>query len=123
MKMEFGHKTITCLVVTALVAGWCRGGHARTLTNGLLCHLTFDNNYTDDSGNSINGTPSGTPAFVAGKIGSGAVSFTTLQDGSEIDYVSLGYPPQLQFDTSQNFSVSFWTSYTNQIDDPPFISN
>ena len=123
MKMEFGHKTITCILVTALVAGWCRGGHASTLTNGLLCHLTFDNNYTDDSGNSINGTPSGTPAFVAGKIGSGAVSFTTLQDGSEIDYVSLGYPPQLQFDGSQNFSVSFWTSYTNQIDDPPFISN
>jgi hypothetical protein len=123
MKMNMGHKTSTCLLATALVAGWCNGGHASTLTNSLLCHLTFDNNYNDDSGNSINGTPSGTPTFVAGKIGAGAVSLTTLQDASEIDYVSLGYPPQLQFDGSQSFSVSFWTSYTNQIDDPPFISN
>ena len=60
---------------------------------------------------------------MAGKIGAGAVSLTTLQDGSEIDYVSLGYPTQLQFDGAENFSISFWTSYTNQFDDPPFISN
>ena len=123
MKIKFGNKASTCLLVTALVAGWCNGGRAGNLTNGLLCHLTFDNNYNDDSGNGINGTPSGTPTFVAGKIGSGAVSFTTLADGSEIDYVTLGYPAQLQFDGSENFSVSFWTSYTNQYDDPPFISN
>jgi hypothetical protein len=123
MKIKFGNKTSTCLLVTALVAGWCNGVHAGNLTNSLLCHLTFDNNYNDDSGNGINGTPSGTPTFGAGKIGSGAVSLTTLQDGSEIDYVTLGYPPQLQFDGAVSFSVSFWTCYTNQYDDPPFISN
>jgi hypothetical protein len=94
-----------------------------SLTNGLLVHLTFDGNYNDDSGNQINGTPEGNPLIVPGFIGSGAVSVTTLQDGSEFDYVSLGYPPQLMFDTTESFSVSFWTSYTNQMDDPPFISN
>ncbi len=111
------------LGLLALLAGWHGESSAGNLTNGLLCHLTFDNNYNDDSGNALNGTPVGTPTFVPGKIGSGAVSVTTLKDGSEIDYVTLGYPSLLQFDTTENFSVSFWTSYTNQVDDPPFISN
>lgn len=123
MKTRLAHITPTCLLAAALIAGGCSVGLAGNLTNGLVCHLTFDNNYNDDSGNGINGTPNGTPTFVAGKIGAGAVSLTTLQDGSEIDYVSLGYPTQLQFDGAENFSISFWTSYTNQFDDPPFISN
>jgi len=96
---------------------------ASTLTNGLICHFTFDNTYNDDSGNGINGTPMGAPLFVPGKIGSGALSVTTLANGQEFDYVTLGYPTLLQFDDTENFSVSFWTSYTNQFDDPPFISN
>ena len=121
--MKLGRQISIFLLATAIVAGWCGRGRAGSLTNGLLCHLTFDNNYKDDSGNGINGTAVGAPVFVPGKIGSGAVSVTTLHDSSEIDYVSLGYPPQLQFDGSENFSVSFWTSYTNQYDDPPFISN
>jgi len=122
-SMKLSHRLSTCLLAAAVAAGWGNPSQASSLTNGLLCHLTFDNNYNDDSGNQINGTPMGTPTFVSGKIGSGAVSVTTLKDASEIDYVTLGYPPQLQFDGSESFSVSFWTSYTNQVDDPPFISN
>jgi hypothetical protein len=57
MNMNIGLKTSTCLLMTALVAGWCNGGHAGSLTNSLLCHLTFDNNYNDDSGNGINNNP------------------------------------------------------------------
>lgn len=108
--------------VAAFVACWGLS-HGSTLTNGLLVHLTFDGDFTDDSGNQINGTAVGNPLFVPGFIGSGAVSLTTSKDASEIDYVTLGYPQQLMFDTSNSLSVSFWTSYTNQYDDPPFISN
>ncbi|PYJ85296.1 MAG: hypothetical protein DME22_09655, partial [Verrucomicrobia bacterium] len=95
------------------------------ITNGLVVHLTFDNDYNDSSGNGNNGSPQGTPgpSFVPGKIGSGAVSVTTKKDSSEIDYVTLGYPSQLKFGDSTSFSVSFWANYTNQVDDPPFISN
>ena len=111
------------LIVGALAA-CCGVSQGSTLTNDLLLHMTFDDtNYTDDSGNGINGTPVGNPQIVPGFIGAGAVSVTTLQNGSEFDYVSLGYPSQLQFDTTESFSISFWTSYTNQFDDPPFISN
>jgi len=123
LTRKFGTRTSACLLATVLFAGWLNIGRASHLTNGLLCHLTFDGNYKDDSGNGINGTPCGTPTFGAGKIGSGAVCFTTLHDGSEIDYVTLGYPQQLQFDGNVSFSVSFWTCYTNQYGDPPFISN
>ncbi len=31
--------------------------------------------------------------------------------------------PDVQFDSSNDFSVSFWAEYTNQSDDLPFISN
>jgi hypothetical protein len=95
--------------------------HAQ-VTNGLAVHLTFDNNYNDTSGNGINGTAVGSPKFVPGIIGQ-AVSVTTLKDGSEYDYVTLGYPPLLQFADNVDFTVSFWCNYTNQVDDPPFISN
>ena len=92
------------------------------ITNSLVVHLPFDNNYNDTSGNSLNGMAMGAPTFQPGILGQ-AVSLTTKMDGSEIDYVTLGYPPQLQFANNVDFSISFWTSYTNQVDDPPFISN
>ena len=88
------------------------------ITNGLAVHLAFENNYNDSSGNGINGTAVGSPVFVPGQIGE-AVSVTTLKDGSEFDYVSLGYPDLLKFSSNVDFTVSFWCNYTNQIDDPP----
>ena len=98
-------KTKTSIIVVALttallaLTGQARAGSS--ITNALLVHLTFDGNYNDTSGNSLNGTAQGAPTFVPGKIGQ-AVSVTTLKDSSEIDYVSLGYPAQLQFGTSQD---------------------
>jgi hypothetical protein len=47
----------------------------------------------------------------------------TLKDGSEFDCVTLGYPGQLKFGATSDFSVSFWCNITNQVDDPPFLSN
>jgi hypothetical protein len=106
----------------AMVGSLLTGSLQAAITDNLLVHLTFDNNYNDTSGNSLNGTAMGNPTFQPGILGQ-AVSLTTMSDGSEFDYVTLGYPTQLQFGNTNDFSVSFWTSYTNSMDDPPFISN
>ena len=98
------------------------------ITNKLVVHLPFDNNYTNTVANAVTATPKGNPVFAAGQIGAGAVTLTTLMDGSEISYVSLGSPAELQFGAVTNgsatdFSICFWANYTNQVDDPALISN
>jgi len=97
------------------------------ITDGLVVHLPFDNAYTNSQPTGIDGTAVGSPTFGAGKIGQ-AVALTTLRDGSVINYVTLGYPSLLKFGsvtdgTAVDFSIAFWCNYTNQIDDPAFISN
>jgi len=92
-----------------------------TLGSGLVAYLPFDGDYNDHSGNNNNGTPVGSPSFVTGQVGQ-ALHFTTTSDASVINYVTLGYPPGLDFSTN-DFSVAFWINYTNQADDSPFISN
>ncbi|MGC9942812.1 MAG: LamG-like jellyroll fold domain-containing protein [Verrucomicrobiota bacterium] len=109
------------------------------VTNGLVLHLTFDGNYLDSSGHGNNGTAAGVsnalPTIVAGRIGSGAVSYATITDtGLPVGYdgpatvlsssfVTLGNPPDLQFGSSTDFSVSYWVKlpvgYTNG--DLPFF--
>jgi hypothetical protein len=84
-------------------------------------HLTFDGNYKDSSGRGNDANPVGSPTLVAGKFGQ-AMQFTTKQDGSEIDYATLGYPNDLKFGAITDFSVSFWANYTLSVDDPPLIS-
>lgn len=105
---------------------------AGPITSNLVVHLTFDGNLNDTSGRANNATylynganSSTTPRFVAGIIGSGAFEHTTTEDALTAEYASFGYPPDLQFGASQNFSVSFWTKYagSNQSQDVPFISN
>jgi len=92
------------------------------VTNGLVLHLRFDGNYQDSSGRGHNGTPTGSnavPSFVAGRIGSGAVSyFTDTSTGEPANlgatvvtnssYVTLGNPADLQFSSNVDFSVSYW---------------
>ena len=98
-----------------------------TVTNGLVTHLKFDGDYSDASGNGVNGTPNGTPYFTNGPVG-GAVYIKNLKDGSRNDYVSLGYPNVLKFGdekvgtTGSDFSVSFWVHLIEQNDDQAFIS-
>src|SRR5207249_8173152 len=48
------------------------------VTNGLVLHLKFDDNYLDSSGHGNHGYPSNSPAIVAGKIGPGALSYATV---------------------------------------------
>jgi hypothetical protein len=100
-----------------------------SITNSLVVHLKFDGDYTDSSGRTNNATavaagsaPDAGPIFATGKIGK-ALQFTTKQDGTVIDYATLGYPADLKFVDSVDFSISLWTDYSLQVDDPPFISN
>jgi Concanavalin A-like lectin/glucanases superfamily/Immunoglobulin domain len=103
--------------------------YAGPLTNGLVVHLAFDGNFNDTSGRgnnaayAYNGTAySPTPRFVTGFLGQ-AFEFTTTKDESDVEYATLGYPPDLQFGETNDFSVSMWVNYTNQDDDPPLIAN
>ena len=96
-------------------------------TNGLVLHLKFDGDYTDSSGHGNNGTPVGSPTFVAGRIGQ-ALHYDTETDAlgkvTNANYVTLGKPADLQFGTN-SFSVAFWVkqvaSSTNG--DLPFFGN
>ena len=122
---------ITCL----LALGLTPGTHAqpRSITNGLVAHLTFDGTLTDNSGrgnhatyNSANGlaTNPAAPTFVSGKLGQ-AFEFTTAADASKIDFASLGYPDDLKFGTDNDFSVAFWVkaNAADVANDPAYIAN
>jgi hypothetical protein len=89
------------------------------LTNGLLLHLPFDGNYNDVSGNGNNGQPEGSPVFIPGKIGSGAIHVNTAVAGGVYNYVSV--PNSAAFDYSGDFSVSFWQRHTGLPNDMPMV--
>lgn len=93
----------------------------------LVLHLRFDDDYKDTSGRNNNGTPQGSPTFVAGAIGTKALHYSTVTDDSgavtEANYVSLGVPADLQFGTSQNFSISYWVRFSGLPGDLPFFCN
>ena len=95
------------------------------ITQGLVAHLRFDGDNTDSSGRGNHGTAVGAPAIAAGKIGSGALEFTSAQDGSSFNYVSLGKPADLNFGDTNDFSVSFWAKVLPGTwkGDPAFMGN
>ena len=92
------------------------------LTNGLVLHLKFDGSYTDSSGRGNHGTNAGT-ALVPGRIGSGALSYSTATNPFSATYVDLGVRPDLQFGTNTDFSIAFWIRFTNAPNDLPFFCN
>jgi hypothetical protein len=84
-------------------------------TNGLVLHLKFDGNLQDSSGRNNNGTAQGSPSFIQGVIGTGALHYSTKTDTgassgnvTNANYVSLGTPADLQFGATTDFSVAFW---------------
>ena len=93
------------------------------LTNSLVLHLRFDGNTRDSSGLSHDGKTNGTPVFISGQIGSNAVQVSTLQASNAYNYVSVPASPDLAFEATDSFSVSFWINYTNAPDDLPMIGN
>jgi Concanavalin A-like lectin/glucanases superfamily len=99
------------------------------VTNGLVVHLKFDGDYTDSSGHGNNGTPVGSPAIAAGKIGS-AMQYTDADGGASLNYVTMDnpvgtHPADLRMGTNTSFSVSFWYKVPpgNRHGDPALVSN
>jgi hypothetical protein len=89
------------------------------LTNNLVLHLKFDGDYSDSSGHSHNGTAVGSPSIAAGRVGSGALHYQTITDGSgghggsvlAANYVTLGSftnGSDLSFSNNVSFSVCYW---------------
>jgi hypothetical protein len=104
--------------------------YAGPLSSNLVVHLKFDDTLTDSSGHGNNATymtvganASPTARFSTNAMFGKSFEYTTTNDWSDIEYASLGYPADLQFGATNDFSVSFWCNYTNQADDLPFISN
>ncbi|MCC6822199.1 MAG: hypothetical protein IT579_15820 [Verrucomicrobia subdivision 3 bacterium] len=102
------------------------------ITNGLVLHMTFDGknvsgNYTNTVANGIEGVPIGTPTSGPGKLGN-CVALTVDGPNAINNYVTLGYPTELQFgavsdSSATDFSIAFWCNYTNQTSDPVFIGS
>jgi hypothetical protein len=91
------------------------------LTNGLVLHLPFDSNYQDSSGHANDATTMGAPTIVAGKVGAGALRYSTT--ATEANYLVLPPSSDLYFGTDVNFSVGFWIKFTGLPGDLPFLCN
>jgi hypothetical protein len=101
------------------------------ITNALVLHLKFDGNFLDSTGRGNHGYPSNNPALVTGQIGSGALSYATIQNvdtnamttNYTSSFVDLGVRSDLQFGTATDFSVAFWVKFTGTPGDLPFFCN
>jgi hypothetical protein len=120
----------TTAFALALTLAVAPSGHTqtRTITNQLVVHLTFDDTMNDGSGRGNNatythtGTGSATPIYVAGRMAK-AFQFTTTSS-ADVEYASLGYPDDLKFGTTTDFSVAFWVKHGAITgEDPAYIAN
>jgi hypothetical protein len=73
-------------------------------TDGLVAYYALDNNADDSSGNGLNGTLVGDPAFVDGPTGYG---MALELDGVD-DYVDSGTPPELVL--TESISIACWVN-------------
>ena len=92
------------------------------LKKDLVVHLTLDGDYKDSSGKNNNATAKGSPTFEEGRLGQ-ALHIKSTADGTVANFATLGYPSDLKFGDSVNFTIAFWVKYSSQTDDHPFISN
>ncbi len=88
------------------------------LTNGLLVHLTFDDTYSDSSGNTNDSSPGGSPTFIPGKIGQ-AVHLLTAPPIFNYVFIT----NSVTWSYASNFSVAFWQRHTGHINDLPMAGN
>ena len=126
MKIRIHSLPVAALAALCLFQPCLTHGQT-TVTNGLIAHLKFENNYTDEIGNITTAGPAGAPTFETGLIGK-AIHMVTTKDGATNDYVTLGYPGVLVFGSdatsdTTDFSFSFWVKVNHQADDQAFISN
>jgi hypothetical protein len=121
--MKRKNRMLKAEVGAALFAALSLPLAAGTITKDMVVHLPFDNSYA----NTVAGGPTadkvGAPTFAAGKVGAGALAYSSKADGSEFNYVTLGTPEQLNFVGDVSFSVSFWAKLGIWTGDPAFLSN
>jgi len=91
------------------------------VTNDLVLHLKFENDYSDASGRANNGSAMGSPLFVPGKIGANALRYNTDTTNGFYNFVTLGTPTDLNFGVDVSFSVSYWVRFTGTPGDLPFL--
>ncbi len=115
-------------LASALVLGGAIGlpglAPAAGIINDLVVHLKFDGDYANTApGSTVAASPAGAPTFEAGRIGSGAVRVISNRDANSFNYVTLGVPTELNFGSTTDFSVSYWSKITSVRSDPSFLSN
>ncbi len=95
------------------------------ITDQLVLHLPFDQDASDTSGRTNNGTFVGSPTLVPGIIGTQALHYNTDTTNQVYNYVTLGTPTDLQFSSNINFSVSLWVRLPkgSLSGDLPFLAN
>ena len=93
------------------------------IRQGLVAHLTFDEDLRDSSGRGNNGTAVGNPTLVEGHIGGKALRFSQKGALNEFNYVTLGQAADLEFSVDADFSFSFWVKFSDWRRDPVFIGN
>jgi hypothetical protein len=86
------------------------------LTNGLVLHLGFNGNLLDSSGYGNNAANSGSPTFITGPYGLGALHVNTVVASNIYNYVYVPYSPLLAF---TEFSVSLWVRMADDGDNNP----
>ncbi|MBP7825454.1 MAG: hypothetical protein KA236_02740 [Verrucomicrobia bacterium] len=97
------------------------------LTNDLVLHLAFEDNFNDSSGRGHDAVSSSPPTFVPGPLGKavrlvtdpGSSTFNHLQVYDTATYAA---HPDFQFSTDVDFSVSYWVRFTGTPGDLPFLA-
>jgi hypothetical protein len=92
-----------------------------SITDELVLHLTFDQDLLDASGRGNHGTAVGDTPIVDGFIGGAAQYGTSVEAGR--NYITLGAPEDLNFGSATDFSISFWSRFSQSSSDPAFLSN
>lgn len=106
-----------------LCFGWLANVTAGSITDELVAHLTFDSILTDSTGRGNHGSAVGSPGFVTGLIGSGALSFSNASSGASFNYVTLGLRPDLSFGATNDFTICLWARLNSWTRDPALVSN
>lgn len=94
------------------------------MTDDLVVHLKFDDDYLDASGRGNHATPVGTPAFnPAGRFGPAFQYSSTA--APERSFATLGYPDDLRFDATVDFTIAFWSKIApnSKSSDPAILGN
>lgn len=116
-------KKLLRLGALALVLGAASSVPAATITNELVVHLPFDNSYDNLAPSTVVASPVNAVTFGGGRVGPGAMQFSSDPTNSVFNYVTLGNPPELSFGGSVDLSVALWVKFTRWKGDPSFISN